>query len=81
MLGSTLGDKQARELLVPSLQGSSGTSTSALDALSSLQQMASGQPEDAAVAPPSPGKPMLMLTAGDAAWACSDGIQINRETY
>eukprot|EP00891_Asterochloris_glomerata_P002860 jgi/Astpho2/2860/fgenesh1_pg.00050_%23_118_t len=55
VLSSTLGDMQARELLVPSLQGSSNTSTSALDALSMLQQLASGQPEDTAAAPPSPG--------------------------
>ena len=78
VLSSTLGDKQARELLVPSLQGSSGTSISALDALSTLQQLASGQPEDTVPAPPSPGKPMLMLTAGDAARACSDSIQTDR---
>lgn len=80
VLSSTLGDMQARELLVPSLQGSSNTSTSALDALSMLQQLASGQPEDTAAAPPSPGKPVLMLTAGDAAWAYSDGCQIKRAT-
>ena len=74
VLSSTLGDVRARERLVPSLQGSSGTSTSALDALSTLQQLASGQPEDTAPAPPSPGKPMWMLSAGDAARACSDSI-------
>ena len=78
MLSSTLGDTQARKLLGPSLQGSSSASTSALDALSTLQQMATGQPEDLAAAPPSPGEPMLMLNVGDAAWACSDGIQISR---